>query len=74
MPIYTYHCQGCGKVYDAMKSFSDSDKDDVCPDCGESAKRTIAEPAAVIYKGSGFYCKDNPHSSSCGCAGCKKGE
>lgn len=74
MPIYSYKCSSCGEAYDAMKSFSDSDKDDVCPKCGAPAKRQISGPAGVIYKGSGYYCTDNPHAAGCGCAGCKGGK
>ncbi|GEM_PF-2163798 len=71
MPIYSYKCSSCGHSYDAMKDFEDADKDDVCPLCGAKAKRIIAEPGAVIYKGSGYYCTDHPHSSGCNCSGCK---
>lgn len=71
MPIYSYRCSSCGKEYDAFKSFDDSDKDDICPSCGAVSKRMITEPGAVIYKGTGYYCTDNSHSSGCNCAECK---
>lgn len=68
MPLYEYKCVSCGHEFEKFKSFSESDDDEVCPDCGNVAKREIVDCGAVIYKGSGFYCKD--HSSSCsGCSG-----
>lgn len=73
MPIYSYKCLSCGECYDAMRSFADSDTSDICPKCGGEAKRVFSEPATVIYKGSGYYCTDNPHSSGCNCSACKGG-
>ena len=42
-------------------------------ECGGDAKRMFSDPAAVIYKGSGYYCTDNPHGGSCNCSQCKGG-
>lgn len=67
MPLYEYKCTECGNEFELFKSFKESDDDEVCPKCGKIAKREIVDCGAVIYKGSGFYCKD---SSSCsGCSG-----
>ena len=74
MPIYSYKCSSCGNTYDAMKSFSEADEDDVCPKCGGDAKRMFSDPAAVIYKGSGYYCTDNHHDNGCNCSQCKGGK
>lgn len=74
MPIYSYRCSSCGNSYDAMKSFSEADEDDICPICGKTAKRHFSDPAAVIYKGSGYYCTDNKHDSGCCCGSCKGGK
>ena len=35
--------------------------------------RDYSDPAAVIYKGSGYYCTDNPHGNGCNCSQCKGG-
>lgn len=64
MPLYEYKCTSCGKEFEELKSFSDSDKTVFCPDCGKEAVREYKDVGAVIYKGSGYYCKD--HHSSCG--------
>lgn len=74
MPIYSYKCTKCSNEYDAFKSFDDSDKDDICPLCGSVSRRVFTEPGAVIYKGSGYYCTDNPHKEGCNCASCKGGK
>lgn len=71
MPIYEYRCPSCGKDFDEIKGFADSDKPSKCPNCGAMAYREIADVGAVIYKGSGFYCKD---SASCSCPCSKGGE
>lgn len=75
MPIYSYKCEKCGECHDAMKSFSEADDEELCPSCGGKTKRVFStEPAAVIYKGSGYYCTDNPHGGSCCCGQCKGGK
>ncbi|MBR1918915.1 MAG: zinc ribbon domain-containing protein [Spirochaetales bacterium] len=72
MPIYTYRCSKCGNTFDASQSFSDDPLTD-CPKCRRrgSLKKVFA-PAAVIFKGSGFYCTDNGHGAACNCAECRK--
>lgn len=72
MPIYSYKCTKCGKEYDKMRPFSDSDSSDICPNCGGEARRVFTEPGAVIYKGTGYYCTDHPHSEGCNCSNCKR--
>jgi putative FmdB family regulatory protein len=33
MPLYEYHCENCGKVFELLRRMSDSDCDVSCPDC-----------------------------------------
>lgn len=47
MPTYEYECRKCGCQFDDIRSMTDSEQDDVCPDCGGSAKRVITSPAFV---------------------------
>ena len=56
MPIYSYQCEACDHIFDLRQSF-DSKPEHECPECKAIAKRTF-HPAAVIYKGSGFYTTD----------------
>ena len=67
MPLYEYKCTSCGKEFEELKSFADCDKPAICPNCGAEAHRELADVGAVIYKGSGYYCKDHPHQS-CPCS------
>lgn len=68
MPIYSYKCTLCGREYDKMKSFEESDEVDECPYCHGEGKREMSEPS-VVFKGSGFYCTDN---TPCGKSECKE--
>ena len=72
MPIYTYHCNSCGRTMDVSQSFSEDALTD-CPECNaKNALKKVFAPAAVLFKGSGFYSTDNKHSAGCNCASCKK--
>ena len=33
MPLYEYHRENCGKVFELLRRMSDSDCDVSCPDC-----------------------------------------
>ncbi len=37
MPIYEYSCQECGKRFELLRRFEDSDAGILCPEC-ESAR------------------------------------
>lgn len=55
MPVYTYHCDACGKEFEVTQRMSDEPLTE-CP-CGEKGhvRRLISAGAGVIFKGSGFY-------------------
>ena len=58
MPTYEYACPDCGHKFEHFQSMS-SDPLGTCPECGsEKLKRLIGAGAALIFKGSGFYCTD----------------
>ena len=65
MPTYEYHCEKCGKNFDAFQSMKDN-AFSTCPQekCqmdtwGEgTVKRQIGTGAGLIFKGSGFYITD----------------
>ncbi len=65
MPNYDYHCEKCGKDFEAFQSMKDASYT-TCPKekCqmetwGEGiVKRQIGTGAGLIFKGSGFYITD----------------
>ncbi|MEI6290836.1 MAG: zinc ribbon domain-containing protein [Chloroflexota bacterium] len=36
MPIYEYHCNACGSNFELVLRFSDTAKDQVCPNCNDT--------------------------------------
>jgi len=64
MPVYAYKCENCDYHFDVKQSFSDDPITD-CPNCGhKQTVRRIIQPAAVVFKGPGFYVTDNRGKSS----------
>ncbi len=61
MPIYVYRCDSCGAELERRQSFADAPLTK-CERC-HGALRKVLSPAAVIFKGSGFYVTDN-HANS----------
>ncbi len=60
MPIYSYKCEKCGRVFDRFEKASDSNGSNgvvKCIYCSAYAKRLFS-PAGLIFKGSGFYKTD----------------
>ncbi|MCW5876919.1 MAG: zinc ribbon domain-containing protein [Anaerolineales bacterium] len=63
MPIYTYHCQNCGHEFDVRQGFEDNPLK-ICPECRKRALQKVYKPAAVAFKGSGFYVTDQKKKTS----------
>ncbi len=40
MPLYTYHCEKCGKLSDDLRRMDDGDKSGTC-DCGGTTNRDL---------------------------------
>jgi putative FmdB family regulatory protein len=65
MPTYEYHCEKCGKDFEAFQSMRD-EAFRTCPKelCRMSkwgkgkVKRLLGTGAGIIFKGSGFYITD----------------
>ena len=65
MPTYEYHCEKCGKNFEAFQSMRDEAFRE-CPKelCRKAkwghgkVKRLLGTGAGVIFKGSGFYTTD----------------
>ncbi len=62
MPVYTYRCESCGIQFERQQSFSDAPLQ-VCPECRKKSLKKVISPAAIVFKGSGFYSTDHRPSS-----------
>ena len=63
MPTYDYQCDACDHRFELFQSIT-ADPIKKCPECGKNKVRRLIGPgAAVIFKGSGFYCTDYRSSS-----------
>ena len=65
MPTYEYHCEKCGKNFDAFQSMRDEPFGQCPKDLCQmkkwgrgKVKRLLGTGAGVIFKGSGFYSTD----------------
>src|SRR5436853_5213207 len=63
MPTYAYRCQNCGSEFEKVQKFADSPVKK-CPVCGKGPVRRLLQPAAIVFKGSGWYATDNRAPSS----------
>jgi putative FmdB family regulatory protein len=58
MPTYAYRCQNCGSEFEKVQKFSDKPVSK-CPVCGKGPVRRLLQPAAIVFKGSGWYATDH---------------
>jgi putative FmdB family regulatory protein len=65
MPTYEYHCQNCGSDFEKVQKFSDSPVKK-CLVCGKGPVRRVLQPAAIVFKGSGWYATDHRSPSGNG--------
>ncbi len=71
MPIYTYKCKKCGKVFEWSQSIKSKPLEH-CPEgiCEEEVRgkgeveRVISKNIGLIFKGSGFYLTDYSKKNS----------
>jgi len=43
MPVYEYECTKCKHRFDKLKSFSQSDEPERCPQCRAPARRALSQ-------------------------------
>ena len=67
MPIYEYRCDECGETFEVLQKFSDEPVE-TCRLCGGSVRKVL-HPAAIHFKGSGFYTTDYAKKSVCSPSG-----
>lgn len=63
MPTYDYECTACEHKFEEFQSITAKTLK-VCPKCGKrKLRRLVGAGAALLFKGSGFYCTDYRSSS-----------
>jgi putative FmdB family regulatory protein len=65
MPTYAYGCQNCGSEFEKVQKFTDKPVSK-CPVCGKGPVRRLMQPAAIVFKGSGWYATDHRSPSGNG--------
>jgi putative FmdB family regulatory protein len=63
MPLYEYECDACGRRFELIRKFSESDVD-TCTQCGKGPVRRLMSSPAIQFKGTGWYITDYPKKSS----------
>lgn len=53
MPIYEYRCTKCGKTFDLLRRFTQTDEDVICPECESEQVERILSGFATGGCGSG---------------------
>jgi putative FmdB family regulatory protein len=62
MPTYAYECQACGTQFEQYQKFTDAPLTK-CPNCKKNKVRRVFSPAAIVFKGSGWYKTDSRSKS-----------
>ncbi|MCL4416983.1 MAG: zinc ribbon domain-containing protein [Actinobacteria bacterium] len=62
MPIYSYRCTKCGKIFEKFRKMGSEGKE-YCDSCNSEALRLFL-PSGIIFKGSGFYSTDYKSGSN----------
>jgi putative FmdB family regulatory protein len=62
MPTYSYECQACGTKFEQYQKFTD-EAITKCPKCKKNKVRRVFSPAAIVFKGSGWYKTDSRSKS-----------
>lgn len=58
MPTYEYECRACSHTFEAEQRIVEDPMTD-CPSCGqENSLKRLVQPAAIHFRGSGFYVTD----------------
>jgi putative FmdB family regulatory protein len=58
MPTYEYECEKCACRFEVKRRFSEDAGSTFCPQCSGKV-RQLYSPAAILFKGSGFYITDS---------------
>jgi len=53
VPVYEYHCKGCGANLELSRAIPDRPLAPACEVCGRSMER-VWTPVGIVFKGSGW--------------------
>ncbi len=67
MPLYEYQCDACGDVFEVIQKFSDTPLTSH-EGCGGKLTKLLS-PAALQFKGTGWYVTDYAHKNGSGSNG-----
>jgi putative FmdB family regulatory protein len=62
MPLYEFVCKDCETTWEVRMPYKDPLPN--CPECDSSEVRKVYQPAALIFKGSGWHVNDYASSKS----------
>jgi putative FmdB family regulatory protein len=63
MPTYDYECPKCGEIKEVLHKMND-EPEILCPKCDKVKMKKLMSAPAIVFKGTGWYCTDNPSKSS----------
>lgn len=58
MPHFDFICKSCGYRFERFLSIN-SEREQICPECGGVAEKMISGGAGIIFRGDGFYITEN---------------
>ncbi len=73
MPIYEYHCEACGHIFDVLQKMSE-DPLTYCPECGAPKLRKLLSAPNFRLKGGGWYETDFKDKNQRNLAGSAKSD
>jgi len=58
--IYGYKCTACDRSFDVVKTVSEMERDEACPDCGSAAAREFVPRALYLSQTQVTHAEYNP--------------
>jgi putative FmdB family regulatory protein len=71
MPMYEYHCNQCGALYDVLHKGREIPEDVKCPACRSNEyARLFSAPGIVVHGSRTMQCGKRSCAGENGCCGC----
>lgn len=62
MPTYDYECPECRTKKEVLHRINE-EPEILCPNCDKVKMKRLMSAPIVVFKGTGWYCTDNPSRS-----------